>query len=131
MIPKLSRSIFLSLICFMPLAFRSYSQKTFDEKHIEVSLRMIGHQVLLNTGDSTSRVLPILKDGDQYKIPFEAEFGFKPEDLVLTVSQVMKKANLAQRYIMEVEQCETKEIIYSFEIDQLGHKDIIACQSRE
>jgi len=56
--------------------------RTLDEKYLEVSLRMVGRQVLLNSGDSTSRVLPIIKRNDRYKI--ESEFEFNPEELVYT-----------------------------------------------
>lgn len=107
-----------------------HAQKTANERHIEVSLRMIGHEVLLSLADSTSRVLPIKKEHDRYRIPFESEFEFEPEELVLIVDRIVKDMRLAKSYIMEVEECETGEIVYSFEMDDLEQSDIIPCKGR-
>ncbi|NND51379.1 MAG: response regulator transcription factor [Flavobacteriaceae bacterium] len=91
---------------------------------------MIGHQVLLNYGDSISRVLPIVKEGDRYKIPFNTEFEFKPQELINTVNRVITETQLANSYIVEVENCETGEVVYSYEMNYLEQTDIIPCQSR-
>jgi LPXTG-motif cell wall-anchored protein len=109
---------------------RGYAQDTFDEKHIEVSLRMIGHQVLLSSNDSTSRVLPIFNNNNQYRIEFESEFAFNPEELVSIVDTVVSKTNLANSYIVEVQKCDTGEIVYSFKMDDLEQSDIIPCKAR-
>lgn len=101
-----------------------------DEKHREVALRIIGHQVLLRSGDSISRVLPIEKEGGRYRIQFEAEFGFYPEELVGTINQVIKETGISAHFIVEVEQCETGEIVYSYEMDFLEQTNVIHCKSR-
>jgi DNA-binding winged helix-turn-helix (wHTH) protein len=124
---KIISCFFVGILFFIP---RSNGQNVQNEKHIEVSLRMIGHQVLLNSGDSISRVLPIVKENDRYRIQFEAIFEFNPDDLVSIVDRVDKETKLASHYIVEVEQCETKEIVYSFEMDDLEKLDIIPCQER-
>lgn len=107
------------------------AQTAHNEKHIKVSLRMIAHQILLNSGDSTSRVLPIIKENDQYSIQFESEFEFKPEDLVTTVDSIAQATGMVESYILEVEKCETGEVVYSFEIDSLTQSDIIPCKQRK
>lgn len=124
---KLALSIFACLLLFIP---SSYAQESNYEKHIKVSLRMIGHQVLLNSNDSTSRVLPIIKEGDQYRIQFESEFEFKPVELVSLVDRVVTETNMASSYIVEVEQCENGEVVYSFKMDDLKRSDIIPCGVR-
>ncbi|MBT8220170.1 MAG: winged helix-turn-helix domain-containing protein [Bacteroidia bacterium] len=91
---------------------------------------MIGHQVLLNSQDSTSRVLPIKKEGDRYRIEFDSEFEFTPDDLVTTINQVAEDTRIADRYIIEVEDCITKEIVYGWEMNHLEHSDIIPCRQR-
>jgi len=50
------------LICMQFFALNSNAQNSYKEREIEVSLRMIGDQVLLSLGDSISRVLPIVKE---------------------------------------------------------------------
>ena len=109
---------------------RSNAQDADNERLIEVSLRMIGHQVLLSSNDSTSRVLPITKENNRYRIQFESAFEFKPEELVLTVDRVVKETSMANSYIVEVEKCETGEVVYSFKMDDLDKSDIIPCQGR-
>lgn len=106
------------------------AQAIFDEKHLEVSLRMIGHQLLLKAGDSTSRVLPIIKANDQYRVEFDSALSFQPDELVRVVSKIMKETRFAARYIVEVERCDTKEVVYSFEIDNLSHQELIPCRPR-
>ena len=124
------RIISLILVCLFLLISRGHAQDKIKDSHIEVSLRMIGHQVLLNSYDSTSRVLPIIKEKDGYRIQFESEFEFKPEELVSTVDRVIKETKTANRYIVEVEQCETGELVYSFKMDSLEKSDIIPCKGR-
>lgn len=121
-----------SLIVFLSILIVSQvlAQNTFNEKHLEVSLRMIGHRILLNAADSVSRVLPIINTNGQYRIEFESEFGFEPDDLVLAVSDVMEQNEIAIRYIVEVEECKTEQVVYSFEIDNLNQKEIIPCKPR-
>ncbi|MFK7952173.1 MAG: winged helix-turn-helix domain-containing protein [Ekhidna sp.] len=112
------------------LLVRINAQETFEQKHVEVSLRMIGHRILLNAADSVSKVLPIINTNHQYRIEFESKFGFKPDDLVRAVSEVMLENKTAIRYIVEVEECETEQVVYSFEIDNESHQDIVPCNPR-
>lgn len=119
-----------TFVCLLLFIARSNAQDTANESLIEVSLRMIGHQVLLSSNDSTSRVLPIIKENDRYRIQFESDFEFKPEDLVATVDRVVKETGMANSYIVEVEQCETGELVYSFKVDDLDKSDIIPCKGR-
>ena len=53
-----------------------------QDQSMEVAMRMIGHRVLLVSGDSASRVLPIEREGETYRIAFASEFGFVPDDIV-------------------------------------------------
>ena len=50
-------SSILTLLLISALAFIS-KKNEIPEKHVEVVLRNIGHQLLLTAKDSTSRVLP-------------------------------------------------------------------------
>ncbi len=107
-----------------------HAQFPIDEKEIMVSLRMIGHEVLLISGDSISRVLPIKKEEGRYRIQFESAFEFDPTELVSTVDRVVNKTMMANSYIVEVENCDTGEIVYSFKTDHVEQSDIIPCQGR-
>ncbi len=123
-------------ICSITIAclflFFSYSngKNSQEEQHIEVSLRKIGHQVLLNSGDSTSRVLPIKKEGDRYRIRFATDFGFNPDVLVTIVNKVMEDTKMTYGYIVEVEECETSDIVYSYKIGDLETDNVNHCSFR-
>lgn len=115
-------------VCFFLFATGGFSQE--KDKHVEVALRLIGHQILLKSNDSTSRVLPLTRDKNQYRIQFESNLLFNPDSLVSIVNKVVKQTKIAKNYIVEVEQCETTEVVYSFEMDVLKKSDIIPCKGR-
>ena len=57
---------FISVIC---AAFSMTGSDDFDIARREVLLRRIGHELLLQSGDSTSRVLPVKKIAEnEYQI---------------------------------------------------------------
>lgn len=125
-----SKFTLFASICFLLFTFNSYSQNKLDERHLKVALRMIGHQVLLYSGDSTSLVLPIEKENNQYRVQFDSEFEFNPEELVEIINQVVEDANISQGYIMEVNECGTNDVVYSYEMGNGEDVDIIACKTR-
>jgi len=91
---------------------------------------MIGHQVLLNSGDSTSVVLPIDNENGNYRIRFESEFELDPGQIESTVSKVFKETDISGRYIVEVIKCSTEEVVHSFEIGNANKADVLPCKSR-
>lgn len=114
----------------MLIALHIEAQETGSDQHRKVAMRLIGDRMLANSGDESSRVLPVVKDGDRYRIDFESKLRFKPNELVNTIREVVNKADLAQHYIVEVEQTETKEVVYSFEINNTTKTDLIPCADR-
>ena len=124
---KIVSSIFICLILFIN---RGSAQDISSDKHIEVALRMIGHEILLSAGDSTSRVLPVIKEGFQYRIQFESDLVFDPDYLVSTVNSIVKETGITNNYIVEMVNCETTEVVYSFEMNYLAKSDIIPCKGR-
>ena len=124
---KIILSIF---VCLFWCIVRINAQDSTGDKHIEVALRMIGHQILLNAQDSTSRILPVLKEDNRYRILFDTEFVFDSEYLVTTVNSIVKETGISNNYIVEMVHCETQEVVYSFEINDLAKSDIIPCKGR-
>ena len=121
----------LLVLLFAPVLFftTSYSQWSKDEKHIRVAMRMIGHEILLLSGDSTSRVLPIEKEAKSYKIRFESDLQFNPGKLASTVNRIIKQAEIAKSYFVEMKHCITGEVIYSYEMDT-EKPGLIPCGTR-
>ncbi|UII32327.1 response regulator transcription factor [Fulvivirga ulvae] len=108
----------------------AYSHTDIKERHIKVGMRMIGDQILLHSGDSTSRVLAIEKDTDRYKIEFESGFSFTPEAMMAIINEVVTETGIATSYLVEVENCETKKVIYSYEVSDWTTTDLIPCKLR-
>ena len=104
---------------------------SLQEKIDKVAMRRLGHEFLKCIGDYESRVLPIEKIGEQYKIVFEREFAIDPDDLVSTIDEIIIKDALpTNNYLVEVEQCNTKEIIHSFVIGKFNRSSLIPCSGR-
>jgi len=120
--------VFVSLIC---LAFSMGDRDGFDSSRREVLLRRIGHEILLQSGDSVSRVLPVEKSGEnEYRISFEHELTFQPDALVNTTRRVLAQDQGICAYIVNVLNCGNSSVAYGFALSRNGKDDIIACLGR-
>jgi len=101
------------------------------EKHIEVVLRDLGHQLLLSANDSSSRVLPVKKLNEAtYQISFQNDFGFISDTLINLVQRTFEKNGLANDYIVNLRNCKQNETVFAFEINsQTG--DLTPCRGRK
>jgi DNA-binding winged helix-turn-helix (wHTH) protein len=119
---------FLSLIC---AAFSMEESDNFDFARRDVLLRRIGHELLLQSGDSTSRVLPVKKIAEnEYQIRFENDLTFQPDSLVNITRRLFSKDPLAGDYIVNVLNCENSSVAYGYAISKNKKNDIIACIGR-
>ncbi len=100
------------------------------EKHLEVVLRDLGHQLLLSAKDSSSRVLPVKKLNEHtYQISFQNDFGFISDSLINLVQRTFQKNALAKDYIVNLRNCKQNETVFAFEINsQTG--DLTPCRGR-
>ncbi len=111
------------------LAFTSPND--FDLAKQEVMLREIGHQILLQSGDSTSRILPVKKIADdEYQITFENEFTFRPDSLVHIIKRALTQNNLAHNYIVNVLKCHSTAVVFGYAILGSKQNNIIPCRGR-
>ncbi|WP_246138987.1 winged helix-turn-helix domain-containing protein [Mucilaginibacter frigoritolerans] len=95
-------------------------------------LRRIGHELLLQSGDSTSRVLPVKKIAEnEYQITFENDLTFQPDSLVNTTRRLLAKDPLARDYVVNVLNCSNSSVAYGYAISQNTKDDIVACIGRE
>lgn len=122
-------TLFLFIFLF-PLAANAQEQTAADEGHIKVALRMVGHRLLLQSGNSTSRVLPVEKEAEGYRLRFASDFQFAPEQLVALVDSVVTVARLSASYRLEVEDCRNKQVVYSYEMGNAQRLDLVPCQGR-
>jgi hypothetical protein len=119
---------FISIIC---LAFGSAGSDDFDISRREVLLRRIGHEILLQSGDSTSRVLPVQKISDnEYVISFENALTFQPDLLVNTTRRLLANDPLSGDYVVNVLNCGDTSVTYGYAVSENGKDDIVACTGR-
>jgi hypothetical protein len=114
------------------MAFRIVDGDDFDIARKEVLLRKIGHELLLQSGDSTSRVLPIKKIAEnEYQIRFENEFTFQSDSLVNTTRRLLAKDPLTGDYVVNVLNCGNTSVAFGFAISRDAKNNIVACSGRK
>ena len=120
--------LFISVIC---VAFSMAGSDDFDIARREVLLRRIGHEILLQSGDSTSRVLPVKKIAEnEYQVSFENDLTFQPDSLVNTTQRLLAKDPLARDYVVNVLNCANASVAYGYAISKNKKDDIVACIGR-
>ena len=93
-------------------------------------MRAIGHEVLKAHGDSTSRILPIGQEKNTYIISFDTSFVLNISALVPAIDTIIKSYEVATHYLVEMHHAQTKEVIHSYQVDQVLDLNKIACGSR-
>jgi len=93
-------------------------------------IREIGHRLLLQAGDSTSRVLPVteIKEGS-FLLRFENEFIFNHDSLMMLSQGLLPKTQFPSGYTVTVHGCTNADIVYGFQINNTS-PDILACRGR-
>lgn len=120
---KLNLFLLFTTLCSIG---QSFAQN--DKEHIEVALRMVGHELLLQANDSASRVLPIAYDKGKFIINFESEFHFEPGRLASSVDRTFEIAKIRDHYRLEVEDVDQSVVVYSYE--SAVKDDLKPCFSR-
>jgi hypothetical protein len=120
---------FISVIC---AAFSMTGSNDFDIARREVLLRRIGDELLSQSGDLTSRVLPVKKIAEnEYQIRFENDLTFQPDSLVNTTKRLLAKDPLTRDYIVNVLNRGDASVAYGFAISGNKKDDIVACKGRK
>ena len=126
----LGSSILVIVILIAAVAFSNKKNET-PVNHLEIVFRNIGHQLLLTAKDSTSSVLPVKKINETtYQLSFQNNFNFISDSLINLVDREFKKNALAKDYRVNVRDCEQRETVFGFEINnQAG--DLTPCIGRK
>jgi hypothetical protein len=126
----LGSSITIIVILISAVAFIN-KKNEIPEKHLEVVLRNLGHQLLLTAKDSSSRVLPVKKlNSTTYQVSFQNDFAFISDTLINLIQRTFQKDALANNYIVNLRNCKQNETVFAFEINnQTG--DLTPCRGRK
>lgn len=103
-----------------------------DRATEKLVIRQIGHQLLLQAGDSSSRILPVEERANkEYMIRFSAPFTFVTDSLVATVRRIVAANGLPSSYRVEMIQCApSAEVIYGFQIYKDSSRNVVPCLGR-
>lgn len=125
-------SLVLLLSFVICMGFGSSGNDDFEVARREILIRKIGHELLLQSGDSSSRVLPLQKLSDnEYQISFEKALGFLPDSLVNTTQRLMGKDAHVADYVVNVLNCGTDQVAYGYAIANQQKDDIVSCKGRK
>ncbi|WAC10107.1 winged helix-turn-helix domain-containing protein [Dyadobacter pollutisoli] len=118
------------VIFFITSSFAENSGRDLRAKQANLIIRQIGHRMLLQAGDSTSRVLPVteIKEGT-FLLRFENEFVFNHDSLMVLSQSSLAKTQFPSGYTVTVHDCMKGNIVYGFQINNTS-PDILACTGR-
>lgn len=123
-------SVFLGLITLLVFSFTSEDEK-FHESKSMIALRKVGHELLLDAGDKTSRVLPVKQLApNSFRLTFSAPFHIKADRLVAIMDQTVKAQQLPPYYLVEIKKCSSTDVVYGFVVDADSTYNNIPCLER-
>jgi hypothetical protein len=119
------------LLFFLPFVMFSGE---IDEKQMNVAMRMLGHELLLSSSDSTSRVLPVQRFINAYQIRFSSALAISPDSLYIIAQRLRRQQLIPNQYILEVFKCDSltsSTPVYAFSEGQAGIDSIVPCIGRD
>ena len=123
-------AVVMLVIFFTSSSFTEHSNRDLLAKQVNLIIRQIGHRLLLQAGDSTSRVLPVTatKEGT-FVLRFENEFVFDHDSLMAMSHGLLPKTQFPSGYAVAVHDCIKGDIVYGFQVSNTS-PDILACSGR-
>lgn len=123
-------SIVILAIFFIASAFTKRPNHNLRAKQANLTIRQIGHRLLLQSGDSTSRVLPVteIREGT-FLLEFENELIFSHDSLIMMAERLLPKTQFPSGYTITVQECKEPDIVYGFQISHTS-PNILACKGR-
>lgn len=111
-------------------SFAKHPDRDLRAKQTNIIIREIGHQLLHQAGDRTSRVLPVteIKEGT-FQLRFEHGLVFEHDSLIALSQRLLSKSQFSSGYTVTVHECTNGEIVYGFQMNR-STPDILACEGR-
>jgi len=123
-------AIMMLAIFFIASSFTNHFDRDLRAKQVNLIIRQIGHRLLLQAGDSTSRILPVteIKEGT-FLLEFENEFVFNHDSLIVMSQGLLPKTQFPSGYAVTVHDCMNGDIVYGFQVSNTS-PDMLACRGR-
>jgi hypothetical protein len=117
-------------ILFIASSYKKHDDGDLKVKQVHIIIRQIGHQLLLQAGDSTSRVMPVTGTKGTFVLKFEKALVFNHDSLMELSKTLLPKEQFPSGYMVTVHDCTNKGIVYGFQLNNTT-PDILACRRRE
>lgn len=123
-------SFVMVAILFFASSFTKRIDRDLRAKQVNLIIRKMGHQLLLQAGDPTSRVLPVTetKEGT-YLLTFEKELVFNNDSLMALTQRLLPKTQFPLGYTVTVHDCNKADIVYGFQVNNTI-PDVLPCKGR-
>lgn len=130
LVPGAAIAMVMLPIFFIASSFTDRSDRDLRAKQVNLIIRQLGHQLLLQAGDSTSRVMPVTEISEgTFLLSFENEFVFSHYSLMLLTQSLFPRTEFPSGYTVTVHECLTASIVYGFQINNTS-PDNLACRGR-
>jgi hypothetical protein len=123
-------ALLMLAIFFTASSFTKHPDRDLLAKQVNLMIRQIGHQLLLQAGDSTSRVLPVTETQEgTFLLEFENEFVFNHDSLMALSQRLLPKSQFPSGYAVTVHECMKAGIVYGFQLSNAS-PDLLPCRGR-
>lgn len=124
-----SLSAILLLFAFVT---RTPAKTEFESAKQILVMRKIANEILRYTGNSSSAILPVERlSPTAFRIPFATSFRFMPDSLVAIIGRVMKSQHQPEHYLVNVQDCNTRQVIFGYMIAGTEQNTLVPCLGRE
>lgn len=124
-------AMLMPVIFLIASSFREYSDRDIRARRVNLIIRQIGHQLLLQAGDSTSRVMPVAENKEgTFLLRFENELVFSHDSLVILSRGLLPKTEFPAGYTVTVHDCTKGDIVYGFQLNNTS-ADLQPCSGRD
>lgn len=129
---KSFRSLLIAFFCCCSCVELVCQTQIGNEWETLLTMREIGHELLMSWGDDSTRVLPVVNEQNTYLIRFEPRLNVEPKGLVTTINEIADRKRFAKEYLVEVISCDSQKLEYSYYylVDSLSNDTVIPCMER-
>lgn len=122
--------VVLFTIFLTATSFTDTPERDLWAKRVNLMIRQMGHHLLLQSGDSTSRVLPVTEtSAGAFQLTFENKFHFSHDSLIALSLNYLPKKQFPSGYTLTVHEGRKPGIIYGFQFNNKS-PDIVSCEGR-
>jgi hypothetical protein len=123
-------AIVMLVFFFVASSFTKHSDRELRARQVNLIIREIGHRLLLQAGDSTSRVLPVTETEEgTFSLRFENEFAFSHDSLMMLSRALLPETRFDPGYTVTVHDCMKTAIVYGFQLNN-NSPDLLPCRGR-